>query len=70
MSKILSRNECNELIMKYYIEHWGEQAGDLWQDSTVANVRTFLREGQYITLKCHMLTGKIEEFIEQEVASE
>jgi len=70
MSKILSRNDCNELIIKYYTEHWGEQASDVWQDSTVANVRTFLRDGQYITLKCHMLTGEIEEYIEQEALNE
>ena len=70
MSKILSRNECDELIIKYYNEHWGEQVGDVWQDSTVANVRTFLRDGQYITLKCHMLTGKIEEYIERGATNE
>jgi len=70
MSKILSRNDCNELIIKYYTEHWGALASDVWQDSTVANVRTFLRDGQYISLKCHMLTGKIEEYIEQEATNE
>ena len=64
MSKILTKDELEEKIWEYYIEHYGEDEGDVWFDPPATNVRTFLRGGKYITLKSHILTGEVEEHVE------
>jgi hypothetical protein len=64
MSKILTKDELEEKIWEYYIEHYGEDEGDVWFDPTAVNVRTFLRDSKYITLKSHILTGEVEEHVE------
>jgi hypothetical protein len=64
MSKILTKDELEEKIWEYYIEHYGEDEGDVWFDPPAVNVRTFLRDSKYITLKSHILTGEVEEYVE------
>jgi hypothetical protein len=64
MEKILTQEQFDELIYKYYVERYGVRETDVWLESPATNVRTFLREGKYISLKSHILTGGIEEFIE------
>ena len=64
MSKILTKDELEEKIWEYYIEHYGEDEGDVWFDLPAVNVRTFLRDSKYITLKSHILTGEVEEYVE------
>lgn len=64
MKRILTKNELEERIREYYLEHYGDDEGDVWFDPPAANVRTFLRGGKYITLKSHILTGEVEEHVE------
>lgn len=64
MSKILTYEEFEKIIKEYYLEHYGEQDTDVWLEPPAANVRTFLRDGKYISLKSHILTGVVEEFVE------
>ncbi len=64
MSRILTKNELEEKIREYYLEHYGEDAEDVWLDPPAVNVRTFLRQDKYITLKSHILTGDVEEYVE------
>lgn len=64
MSKILTKNQFDELIYKYYVKHYGERESDVWLEPPATNVCTFLRDGKYISLKSHILTGEIEEYIE------
>lgn len=64
MSRILEKEEFEKIIYDYYLEHYGEQETDVCLESPAVNVRTFLRDGKYITLKSHILTGEIEVHIE------
>ena len=64
MGKILTKDQFDELIYKYYTEHYGERESDVWLEPPATNVCTFLRDGKYISLKSHILTGEIEEHIE------
>ena len=66
MSKILSKEELNNRLCKYYIEHYGENDTDEWFEQSAANVLVFKRDGRYISLKAHILSGKVEEFIEED----
>ena len=53
MSKILTKDELEEKIWEYYIEHYGEDEGDVWFDPPAVNVRTFLRDIKYISEEPH-----------------
>ena len=64
MSKILTNEELDTKLKEYYVEHYGERDTDVWFEPPAANVRTFLRDGKYISLKSHILTGIVEEFVE------
>lgn len=46
--------------MDYYREVYGERESDLWREAPAANVRTFLRDGKFISLKSHILTGEVD----------
>ncbi|MBR5514909.1 MAG: hypothetical protein IKU52_01750 [Clostridia bacterium] len=65
MSKILTKEEFKEHLHKYYTEHFGKRESDIFYESDAVNVITFLRNGKFITLKCHILSGEIEKFIEE-----
>ena len=47
MGKILTKEQFDELIYKYYVEYYGVRDTDVWLESPATNVRTFLREGKY-----------------------
>ena len=64
MSKIIEKEEFEKIIYDYYLEHFGEREADVWFEPPAVNVRTFLRDSKYITLKSHILTGEIEVHIE------
>lgn len=64
MSKILTKEELNAYLHAYYTEYYGEKESDIWYEQPAANVWLFGREGKLITLKCHILTGKVEEYTE------
>lgn len=64
MSKIISKEELNNRLYKYYIEHYGENDTDERFEQPAANVWMFKRDDKYISLKAHILSGEIEEFVE------
>ena len=66
MSKILTNEELNGKLNEYYVEHYGERNTDIWYEQPAANVCVFKRDNKYISLKAHILTGEIEEFVEEE----
>ena len=63
---ILSKEELANLLYEYYVEHYGEKDTDEWFEPPALNVCTFRRGDKYISLKAHILTGKVEEFIEKQ----
>ena len=66
MSKILTKEELNKILYEYYLEHYGENETDEWFEKPAENVIVFKRDNKYISLKAHILNGKVEEFIEGE----
>lgn len=62
--KILTKEQLDERLGKYYEEHFGKRDSDEWYEKPAANVWVFRRDGKFITLKSHILTGEVEEFIE------
>ena len=62
--EILKKEQFEEKITKYYEEHFGKRDSDVWLESSAVNVRVFRRDGKFISLKSHILTGEVEVFIE------
>ena len=62
--EILKKEQFNEQLYKYYKEHYGEKDTDVWHEQPAVNVWVFCRDGKYITLKSHILTGEVTEKIE------
>ncbi|MBE6789388.1 MAG: hypothetical protein E7539_07005 [Ruminococcaceae bacterium] len=52
-------------LHNYYAEHYGEKETDIWYEQPAVNVWVFGRDDQIITLKSNVLTGEVEEFIEE-----
>lgn len=63
-NKILTKEEFDKKIYDYYLEHYGEKDTDVWYDPPAVNVRVFRRDGKYISLKSHILSGEVEETVE------
>ncbi len=61
---ILTKEQFNSNLYKYYVEHYGERDTDEWYEQPAVNVWVFGRDGKYITLKSHILTGEVTEHIE------
>ncbi len=64
--KILTKEELNAKLCDYYKTHYGEKETDVFYDKPAVNVCVFKRDNKYISLKAHILTGEVEEFIEEE----
>jgi hypothetical protein len=64
MADILTKDRISKLLYDYYISHFGASETDTWCEQPAVNVWVFERNGKYISLKAHILTGEIEEFIE------
>ncbi len=62
--EILKKEDFNENLRKYYQEHYGKRDTDIWHEQPAVNVWVFERDGKFITLKSHILTGDVEEHIE------
>lgn len=60
---ILNKQEFNNYLYEYYKEHYGERDTDTWYEQPAVNVWVFNRDGKFITLKSHMLTGEVTEKI-------
>ncbi|MBE6687411.1 MAG: hypothetical protein E7591_09340 [Ruminococcaceae bacterium] len=65
MSKILTKEEFSDHLHAYYTENYGEKDTDIWYEQPAVNVWVFGRDSKTITLKCHILTGKVEKFTEE-----
>ena len=65
MARILEKEELNNYLYKYYVENYGERDTDEWFEQPAVNVIVFKRDGKYITLKSHILTGAVTEHIEE-----
>lgn len=65
MARILEKEELNNYLYNYYVEHYGERDTDEWFEQPAVNVIVFKRDGKYISLKSHILTGKVTEHIEE-----
>ena len=65
MARILEKEELNNYLYQYYMEHYGERDTDEWLEQPAVNVIVFKRDGKYISLKSHILTGKVTEHIEE-----
>ena len=61
---ILSKEELNNKLHEYYVTHYGENDTDEWFDQPAANVWVFKRNNKFISLKAHIISGNVEEFIE------
>ena len=69
MNKILSKNDFDKILKDYYLEHYGERDTDIWCEQPAVNVWVFKRDDKYISLKAHILTGAVEECVENESIS-
>ena len=65
--KILTKEEFNKRLYEYYTVHYGERETDEWYEQPAVNVWVFKRDGKYISLKAHVLTGDVEEHVENAV---
>ena len=65
MARILTKEEFDACLHKYYAEHYGERETDVWFEQPAVNVWAFKRDNLYITLKSHILTGDVEEHLER-----
>lgn len=65
MAKILEKAELMNHLYQYYVENYGERDTDEWFEQPAVNVIVFKRDGKYISLKSHILTGKVTEHIEE-----
>ena len=61
--RILTKDEFSNKLYEYYVEHYREKGTDEWFEQPAVNVWVFKRDGKYISLKAHILTGKIEEVV-------
>lgn len=61
---ILSKEKLAEKLYEYYLEKYGEKDTDEFFEQPALNVWVFKRDGKYISLKAHILTGEVEEYIE------
>lgn len=54
-------------LREYYLKNYGEKETDLWYEQPAVNVWVFGRDNKIITLKSHILTGKVTEQIEDKI---
>lgn len=64
MARILEKEELNNYLYQYYVKNYGKRDTDIWYEQPAVNVWMFSREGKFITLKSHIITGKVTEHIE------
>ena len=57
---LLEKQEISQYLYDYYKATYGELESDKWFEQPAVNVWVFERNGKIITLKCHVLTGKVE----------
>ena len=60
----LTKEQISDYLYKYYVEHYGEKETDIWYEQPAINVWLFNRDGKFITLKSHIITGEVTEKVE------
>lgn len=60
----LAKEQISDYLYKYYVEHYGEKETDIWYEQPAINVWLFNRDGKFITLKSHIITGEVTEKVE------
>lgn len=59
MSRILSAEECGCRLKEYYRTRYGQRDTDRWYETSAVNTKVFARNGDLISLQCHILTGEV-----------
>ncbi len=62
---ILNKEMYAGNLSEYYLTHYGKKETDIWYEQPAVNVWVFGRDNKIITLKSHVLTGKVTEQIEK-----
>lgn len=62
---MLTKEQISEYLQKYYSEHYGERDTDIWNEQPAVNVWVFERDNKYISLQCHIISGKVTEYVEE-----
>lgn len=62
--KIVTKEQLDGYLYDYYKQNYGENENDIWYDQPAVNVWVFERDGKYIILKSHILTGNVTEYVE------
>ena len=68
-NKILTEKQLHSYLDKYYKKNFGERDTDEWFVNPAMNVWMFVRDGEIITLKCHITTGEVTENIKPYIKS-
>lgn len=63
--EILTKEQFANKLYEYYKVNYGEIDSDVWYEQPAVNVWVFGRDDKVITLKCHILNGKVTENIEE-----
>ena len=63
--KILSKERLEQCLFNHYKAVCVERESDVWYESPASNVIVFERDGRFISLKAHILTGEVTEYIEE-----
>ena len=63
---LLTKQQIDDNLKKYYLDHYGECITDVWYEQPATNVGVRGRTGKDITMVCHILTGVVTEKIEVE----
>lgn len=61
MSRVLSAEECGYRLKDYYRSRYGQRDTDRWYETSAVNTKAFARDGELISLQCHILTGEVTE---------
>ena len=61
---ILKAQEFDKKLLEYYKKYYGEKNTDIWYEQPAVNVWVFGRDDKIISLKSHVLTGEVEEYVD------
>lgn len=61
MNRILTKEELDQQLKDYYRSRFGQRDTDRWYETSAVNTKAFARDGELISLRCHILTGEVTE---------
>ena len=61
---IFDKEKYKKKLYYYYLNNYGKRDTDVWYASPAVNVWVFGRDDKIITIKSHLLTGEVTEYIE------